>query len=395
MTTSLDVHRLAADWLRALRGRRSQVAFSRRFGYRSNIAYRWEAGRCFPSASGTLQMVAALGGDVAGSLRSFYRSTPPWLAEAEPCSLAGVARLLRDLRGDTTTAELARRTGFSRFALTRWLGAKADPTLPELLTLIELTSRRVLDFVAAFTDPAALPSARQAWRLLQGARQAAYDEPWSHAVLRGLELASYRELPRHEPGWVARRLGIDPSLERSALDILQRSGQIQWDGDRYVPTEIQSVDTRADPERARELRASWATVGVERLRAGAEGLLSYNLGMVSRADLKQLEQLQRVHYRKLVNLIAESEPGECVVLYSAQLLELTAPTREPLARPCASNVTRTPVEAEHRQNETAQSSSVAASTSGLAPRFAALAPSASAPVKRKRGRVDAGAKRPK
>ena len=27
-------------------------------------------------------------------------------------------------------------------------------------------------------------------------------------------------------------------------------------------------------------------------------------------------------YRKLVNIIAESEPGECVVLYAAQLLEL-------------------------------------------------------------------------
>src|SRR4051794_21322551 len=119
MASSIDVERLAADWLRALRARRSQVAFSRRFGYRSNIAYRWEAGRCFPSASGTLKMISALGGDVAGSLRVFYRSTPPWLAEADPCSIEGVARLLRDLRGDTTVAELARRTGYSRFALAR------------------------------------------------------------------------------------------------------------------------------------------------------------------------------------------------------------------------------------------------------------------------------------
>ena len=80
-----------------------------------------------------------------------------------------------------------------------------------------------------------------------------------------------------------------------------------------MPAEVQSVDTRADPERARELRAGWAKVGVERLRAGAPGLLSYNLGMVSRADLKRLEQLQRAHYRKLVNIIAESSPAECVV----------------------------------------------------------------------------------
>jgi transcriptional regulator with XRE-family HTH domain len=341
MSTGLDVRRLAADWLRSLRGRRSQVAFSRRFGYRSNIAYRWEAGRCFPSASGTLKMVAALGGDVARSLQSFYRSTPPWLAEVDPCTPVGVARLLSDLRGDVTVAELARRTGFSRFALSRWLAAKADPTLPEFLTLIELTSRRLLDLLAAFTDPSALPSARHAWKLLEGARQAAYDEPWSHAVLRALELEAYRERPRHEPGWIARRLGIDLAVERSSLAVLERSGQIHFDGRRYEPTEIQSVDTRADPARARALRATWAAVGVERLRAGEPGLLSYNLGMVSRADLERLEQLQRAHYRKLVNVIAESTPGECVVLYAAQLLELTAARGAPELEPALSAIENT------------------------------------------------------
>ena len=321
----LDASALAADWLRALRGRRSQVAFSRRFGYRSNIAYRWESARCFPTASGTLKMVAALGGDVRRSLAQFYRSTPTWLGEADPCSVAGVARLLGDLRGETSIVELARRTGFSRFAIARWLGKKADPTLPEFLTLIELMSRRVLDFVAAFVDPAGLPSARKAWRLLEGARQAAYDEPWSHAVLRALELDEYRALPHHAPGWLAQRLGIDLPLERASLAVLERSGQVRFTGSHYEPTEIQSVDTRADPERARELRARWASVGIERLRAGAPGLLAYNVSTVSSADLDRIEQLQRAHYRKLVNIIAESTPGEHVVLYSAQLLALRGP----------------------------------------------------------------------
>ena len=107
-------------------------------------------------------------------------------------------------------------------------------------------------------------------------------------------------------------------------------------GSHYEPTEIQAVDTRADPERARELRARWASVGVERLRAGAPGLLAYNLSAISRADLERIEQLQRAHYRKLVNIIAESTPGECVVLYSAQLLELRA-SAGPEAAPVASS----------------------------------------------------------
>jgi len=336
---SVDVKKLSADWLRSLRGRRSQVAFSRRLGYRSNIAYRWESGRCFPSASGVLQMLAALGADVPACLATFYRSAPPWLAEVDPCSVPGVARLLDDLRGEATLIELSRRTGYSRFAVTRWIHGRADPTLPEFLTLIELTSRRLLDFVSSFTDPEQLPSVRDAWRLLQGARQAAYAQPWSHAVLRALELDDYRALVEHEPGWIARRLGIDVSLERESLEVLERSQQVLFSGSHYMPTQIQSVDTRADPERARELRAGWAGVGVERLRGGASGLLSYNLSTVSHADLQRLERLQRAYDRKMVNIIAESAPAECVVLYAAQLLELSgAPLRAASIHPAGAGL---------------------------------------------------------
>lgn len=319
---TLNVKALSADWLRALRGRRSQVAFSRRFGYRSNIAYRWESQRCFPTASETLVMLRALGLDVGGCIASFYRSSPPWLGETDPCSVLGVARLLDDLRGGASMVELSRRSGHSRFAVMRWIRGKADPTLPEFLGLLDVLTHRVLDFVASFTPPEQLPSAREAWRLLSGARQAAYDEPWSHAVLRALELVEYRALTVHEPGWIAARLGISPELEQASLGVLERSGQVRFDGSHYHPTKIQSVDTRADPARARELRAGWAAVGVERLRAGAPGVLSYNLGTVSREALQRLEALQRAYYRDMVSIIAESEPAECVVLCSAQLLEL-------------------------------------------------------------------------
>jgi transcriptional regulator with XRE-family HTH domain len=320
---AVDPKRLAAEWLRALRGRRSQVALSRRLGYRSNISYRWESGRCFPSASATLRLVQLLGGDVRGSLARFYRSAPSWLAQVDVCSVQGIARLLDDLRGGAKLIELARRSGFSRFAVTRWLHGRADPTLPEFLALVEFTSHRVLDFIAAFTDPEQLPSARAAWRSLQAARDAAYGQPWSHAVLRALELQDYLALPRHEPGWLARRLGITDELEQASLELLERSGQIRRQGAHYRPVQLQRVDTRSDPQRALELRAGWAAVGVERLRAGVPGMLSYNLGSVSRADLDRIEQLQRAHYRQIVNIIAESTPSECVVLYAAQLLALS------------------------------------------------------------------------
>src|SRR5688572_27455473 len=60
----LDFEVIASELLRELRGRRSQRAFSRRLGYRTNIAYRWETARCFPTAAETLRIAARVGLDV-------------------------------------------------------------------------------------------------------------------------------------------------------------------------------------------------------------------------------------------------------------------------------------------------------------------------------------------
>src|SRR4029077_8247337 len=109
--------------------------------------------------------------------------------------------------------DLAREAGFSRFAVSRWLKGVAEPRLPDFLRLVEATSLRVLDFVAAFADPSSMPSVAAAWVERQAAREAAFARPWSHAVWRALELSSYQVLPQHQPGFLAERLGITPEEE--------------------------------------------------------------------------------------------------------------------------------------------------------------------------------------
>ncbi|MET0410356.1 MAG: DUF4423 domain-containing protein, partial [Polyangiaceae bacterium] len=231
-------------------------------------------------------------------------------------------RLLDDLRGKTTLVRLAQTSGYSRFSIARWLKAEAEPTLPELLKLIECASLRLLDFVASFVDPEALPSARAAWRVLSAARRAAYEQPWSHAVLRALELADYRALPRHRAGWLAARLAITRDIEQTSLELLEHAGQVRWTGSHYAPASEGLVDTRSDPERARGLRAWWTEVNLKRLKQNGPGLFSYNLSAVSRRDLERIEALQREHYREIVRIVSESSAAECVVLYTAQLAEL-------------------------------------------------------------------------
>lgn len=318
----VDVHVLASEWLRTLRGKRSQVALSRRLGYRTNIAYRWEAGLCFPTAARTFELLAKLGKNVERALRGFVHLEASWSHPAGAASAEGVARFLRSLNGRAPVTALAARAGVSRYRAMRWLNGSSELTLPNFLTMVHATSGRLLDFVACFTDPNALPCAALAWQRLVESRHIAYRLPWSHAVLRALELEDYRSLPRHSSAWLAGRLGASKEEVDEALASLSRVGQVQKGQTHYAESAPETVDTRVDPDAARRLKAWWAKQGVERLTDGAPGLFSFNLSAVSRRDLERLQQIQRRAYREMSQVIAESQPAECVVLHNAMLLPL-------------------------------------------------------------------------
>lgn len=329
--SGVDHGRLAAELIRSLRGKRSQMALSRRLGYSTNVVYLWEAQKGAPTAAAFFWVARKVGVNVEQALERFYRDPPPWMRQHDPASVEGVAALLRDLKGNATLVQTAASLRRSRYALSRWLDGEAEPRLPDFLQLLSATSLRLLDFVACFADPRQLPSVREPWSQLQRARRAAYDRPWSHAVLRALELSEYRELARHRPGWIAQRLGLSLEEEKHSLVVLRDTGQIEWVGSRWRVRGAMAIDTRRDPEAARRLKAWWFEVGTERYRGGAPGVFSYNLFGVSNADFERLQALQRAYFRELRSIVAQSEPVETVAVVNLQLFPLLgeAASRDP------------------------------------------------------------------
>lgn len=322
-TDNMNQTSLASEFVRSVRGKRSQAAFSRRLRCKSNVVCSWESGRRWPTASKWLWACERSGRDVQGCLVSFYRGQPAWLSLQSPATPEGVAALLMDLKGSTPLGEVARRSGLSRFAISRYLKGQAEPKLPDFLGLIEALSLRLLDFLAAFVDIETLPSAREPWQKLQAARQAAYDLPWSHAVLRVLETQRYAQGGAHQPGYIARQLGIAEAEERTCLEALVTAGQIDWDGERYrVPTE-HVVDTQQDPQAGQRLKSWWAQVARQKLERGLPGRFSYNLFAVSRADYERIEALHLAYFREVRAIVAASSPAQQVALVNLQLVPLT------------------------------------------------------------------------
>ena len=79
--------------------------------------------------------------------------------------------------------------------------------------------------------------------------------------------------------------------------------------------------------RAHALKVAWTTTALERMRRGAAGRFGYGLFAVSRADLQRLHALHLQYVRAMQEVVASSQPSECVALYCSQLLDLSG---EPL-----------------------------------------------------------------
>jgi hypothetical protein len=292
-------------------------------GYRSNVAYLWESGRNFPSAATLFGVAARVGIDPTQAVGRFYAKPAAWVTEVDLTTAAGVARLLRDLKGNRSVSEIARAMKRNRYAVNRWFKGATQPRLPEFLQLIEVCTLRLLDFLACLVDPATLPATRRRWISLRAARATVSDAPWSQAVLHALELARYKQLPEHEAGWIAQRVGISEEEELRCLNLLAQSGQIRWHKRRWVPRAVSTVDTRPDPDASRKLATWCASLGADHLRQGLTGNFAFNVFAVSEKDLERLRQLQRDYFSQLRNVVAESQPGERVVVANMQLFALS------------------------------------------------------------------------
>lgn len=314
---------MARELVRALRGRRSQLAASRRLGFDSNVFYAWESGRRFPAASVFARLAARSRVDVDAGVARFLGERAGALSPLS--TVDGITQLLCALRGARPATELAAQVGVDRTTLARWLSGRTEPRLPELLRFVAVTTQRLLEFVALFADPSALPAARAAHADLLAQRALAYELPFSHAVLRALEIDAYRALSRHEPGFIARAVGISREDERRYLRALVRAKQIGLSGGRYRARRVLTVDTRASEADNLRLKRHWAEVGLERLRAGAaprSALFSYNLFAVAQPELERIRRLHLEYYERVREIVAESRAADRVVLLNLQLVPL-------------------------------------------------------------------------
>jgi len=322
----VDAERTASDLLRALRGGRSQEAFRRLLGRRSNVAHTWENGHRYPSAIEFHRVAARVGVSPVEAWRTFLGGqAPPWLDDDfDATDKANLGRLLSLLHRAGSLTALCRGSGFTRNAAVRWLRGESAPRLPDLLRFVQATTFRLADFAACWVDPAKLPSLTRRWVRLETARNALAQDPSAQLVRLGVEL--WPETPHRPPvaPWLSQQLGIPlPDVER-CLELLVASGQVVPRDGGYAVTNVAPVEARASRV-GPSLKARVSELATERVRDGdAEGLFSYAVFVVSDEDYEAARDILAEAYQRLRRLATASTRSERLVAANLQLFPLVS-----------------------------------------------------------------------
>ncbi len=303
----------STELLRAIRGRRSQVAFSRRLGYRTNVCADWEGGYRMPASARFLDACSRAGLDVEAAFLSFHPPAAPAFEIGEPSAW------LRALRGATPISDLQERTAFSAPQLRRWLAGRADPRLPQWLALVEALTGRAGDWVAGLVDIHEVPTLLGRYQAGRAQRRLAFEHPWTPAV----RILLSRPLPASDASaTIARLLGQPEAEMRIALGQLLDTGLVAERKGMLEAVGELTVDLRASREDRRGLRQHWSAAATSRLaQEHKNDLFSYSLMAVSRDDLEKIRTLQRRFFREIRGIASASEPSEVAALVVSHVIQ--------------------------------------------------------------------------
>ncbi len=304
--------------LAAIRGKMAKAVLSQRLGYIGNPVRDWEAGRRFPTMGETLRTAALRNIDVHAAFRAFHPQSAHGLSD---CTDTSIAQWLTLLTGTIPISELASRTGLSRFRLRRWLKGESRPRLPDFLRLLDGITGRASDLVAELVDIKSVPALASLHKERTAAKDLAFVEPWTEAVMRLLETEAYVHLPQHDPVWISQKLGIATQLVERCTQLMLEAGAIRQEDGRLRPTESLTVYTGSNRRQVLQLKEHWSEVARTRVQqAKPQDWFSYNLMSLTHADLENVEALLKNTYSEIRSIVATSQPEQTVALVQLSLV---------------------------------------------------------------------------
>lgn len=294
---------LSKELLQQWRGAKSRSEFSSELGYSSSVYSSWERGRAWPTASIALKIAEYAGFPV---LNLGVLVSADWTERVPMLSREGIALFLDGLIGDEPLQAIARGSCFSRHALSRYLNARAEPSLPAFLALLGVANR-LFQALPMFSKPKLLPCISETWGKYSAQAALLAQNPLTSEILLALSLNGYQALPAHQPGWVARVLGVSLAEELCVLELLCDAGLLVLRDSRYV-SQPRNIDLKFPLESdLSSLHRHWMQ---RRVYSGESQVRHITTMTLTRSDARRIEHLLREASERMRRIAAESVSAE-------------------------------------------------------------------------------------
>ena len=303
-----QVAQVRTELLCAIRGKRSQLSVSRKMGYSFNQVGRWESGQTRLLWSDFDRFCQACRQDLNAALKTRFPSVN---------GSSQIVVLLRTLVGSATVAEVSRVTTISRDILSHIFRGKTSPTLDQVLTLLWTFHPSYIDFLGDIVELKRIPSLHEAYQRRCDLYKLYFRCPWVGAVERCFELDEYRNLAQHQPGFAARRAGLDLRLETEAIQLLLEIGAIRWRDKKYDVVDTFSEVSGPEAQLNGIIRY-WLQRAEKNLKDTRKGrhYSAYRVFTTSTETYDEIRQEYAAFHRRVSQLIAQDKykPTELRVL---------------------------------------------------------------------------------
>lgn len=305
-----------------MRGARSRPALARRLKVDPNVLYMWESGLRSPRASVLFRVAAATRTDLT-RLSTFLAP------DSSPCAKPGtwgakeMSALVAIITKGATAMDVARAAATDRSTVARWRRGDSEPRLPAFLQLVHTFTHRLIEWLDFFVSAKNLSEVRALCQAVEAQRGLAYERPWSHAVLRALELK--KTTAASQVSQIAAALNLEPSEVEGCLAQLKSANLVRKTAGRWTARRVLTVDTATDAAGNLALKRHWGTVAESRLHyfdGNSDSLYSYNVMAVSNEDLQRIKLLHAAYFEQVRSIVSESRLAERVVLLNLQLVAL-------------------------------------------------------------------------
>lgn len=313
---SLNYKKVSIELLTSVRGEVSRSALARRLATGIENITRWESGSRRISWADFADVCEVVGKDLISTLKAILTYTGD---VRDGCALA------RQLLGAARLTEVARDTGISRFTLMRWQQNKSEPSLAEILQIMHACQFIMLEFVAHLVDISTVPEAWQEYSRRRIRKEIYYQMPVAAAILCCLKLDDYKALPKHEEGFISRKIGISLEDEQVAIDKLLEVGKIVPRDGRYeaINEQLELTDSQA----FRSFSSYWLRRAADFCDTAPNPMPIIGYGMdihpTSKATLKLLKDEYFTFYKRVRALLNQDNgPRDTVYVFQSLCFDL-------------------------------------------------------------------------